>query len=283
MPIRYLIGALLLLGICASQAMAEQVIPFKDLDGLIEVDASIGHQASIPVLVDLGAGVNALADSFKVTPTGFYTGFRLSGKRIEMATGTVGSIALGDYRIDHPLVATWKGLDNAPVKGLIAATAFRTAMVRFDFARHELVISDTTAVSEIAPSSIRIPIALLDDRGITLTPFARFNFGRGVSGLCEIDTGSQGFFLNARLAQKLGINLEDPSLKHAGNAADGHPVVADIPEIALDGAPSTKIARPKAMFGNYIYDCNIGNEFWKDRSFTLDIQEKALFIPRPNG
>jgi hypothetical protein len=35
---------------------------------------------------------------------------------------------------------------------------------------------------------------------------------------------------------------------------------------------------PKALFTSLIYDCNVGNEFWKNRALTLDIPNRSLYV-----
>jgi Aspartyl protease len=257
--------------------MAAETIPFTIVDGgLVQVRASIAGGAPVPLLVDLGAGIDVLsaeaANSLHLTAGGRYTNWRMSGERVDIATTALPSISLGSFVIDHPTVGVWKGLDGSGVAGLISATAFRNVAVTFDFAAHQLTIEDPASLKAIESRGVRVPLSIADDRGISLGIFAPFEFGNGVSGLCEVDTGSQGYFIDSRLASKIGVT---PAVKPNDPKKRAEAVV---PFVQLAGAPPTRRTAPTAIFSDLIYDCNVGNEFWAGRSFTLDIPDRALFV-----
>jgi hypothetical protein len=155
---------------------------------------------------------------------------------------------------------------------LISATAFRNVAVTFDFVSHELVVEDPVSMKAIERDRVRIPLAIADDRGISLDLFAPFEFGNGANGLCEIDTGSQGYFIDTRLAAKIGVT---PAAKPGDPKKRPE---AAIPFVRLAGAPATQRTEPTAIFADLIFDCNVGNEFWADRRFTLDIPDRSLFV-----
>jgi hypothetical protein len=260
----------------AAPAHASQRIPFTLVDGLIQVRASLAGGAPVPLLVDLGAGIDVVsqeaARSLNVTPDGRFTSWRMSGDRVDIPTATLPSIALGTFVIERPAVGVWKGLDGSGFAGLISATAFRNAAVTFDFVSHELIVEDPASLKEIERTAFRVPLALQDDRGISLGIFAPFEFGNGASGLCEIDTGSQAYFIDTRLTEKIGVKPaakpNDPKKR----------MEAVVPFVRLAGAPATQRTAPAAIFADLIFDCNVGNEFWDGRRFTLDIPDRSLFV-----
>ncbi|HEV7178576.1 MAG TPA: hypothetical protein VGN11_01795 [Candidatus Baltobacteraceae bacterium] len=261
--------ALLLPCIAPSAASARVLIPFQRVDdGLIQVRASLDGNAPVPMLVDIGAGIDILgaktADSLRSARTGRYTSWRMEGERLDVPTGSIASIGLGAFRVENPTIATWNGLDGSGIDGLISATAFRETPVTFDFPDNELVVEDAASLAVRKKTAVRVPLALQDDRGISLGVFARFDFGNGQSGLCEIDTGSQGFVLDKHYAVALGVD-------RVGGA---------IPSLTLHGAPATTIAKPPVVFSDLIFDCNVGNDFWANKQFSLDIPDRALFVPR---
>jgi hypothetical protein len=262
-------------------ASAQERIPFSETGGLIAIHASLDGKPPVPMLIDLGAGVNVLsadaAKRLKFVPNGRYTNWRMSGERVDVPTGTIGSIALGPLTVNNPTVTAWNGLDGSGFDGLLSASVFRNTPVTFDYVNHLLIIEDPASFAQRKLVSTRIPIELQDDRDITLGIFARFDFGNGQSGLCEIDTGSQGYFLDRSYATKLGIHLDDPALKHV-HTSSIDATVAPIASMMLQGAPETAIASPKGLFANLIFDCNIGNEFWANKIFTLDIPGRSLWV-----
>lgn len=261
-------------------AAAQTVVPFTLTDGLVTVKAT-ANQRPLTMIVDLDAGVDVLsakaAKALGVTVTRRYTNWRMEGERVDGDIGMLPSLSVGTLQIPSAPAIIWSGLDGSGIDGLISATAFRNRPVTFDYTAQQLTPEDQTSFARRTRSAAKVPIELADDREISLGIFAWFDFGRGQRGLCEIDTGSQGYFLDRRFAAKLGVNLDDPRLKRIKGPA-GERIVATIPQVALAGVPPSAIAAPKAVFTDLIYDCNVGNEFWHGRAFTLDTPNRTLYL-----
>jgi|HubBroStandDraft_5_1064220.scaffolds.fasta_scaffold00013_2 hypothetical protein len=276
-----LLTALTALCIAPRAARAVQTIPFTEVNGgLIQVQGSVDGRAPVPVLIDLGAGVDVLSTELGrqfVLVSGKYVSLRLTGERVDLPIGTIVSLAIGGVPIDAPHVGVWSGLDGSGIAGLVSATAFRNIATTFDFRNHQVIIEDAQSFPERERAAERVPLMLQDDLGIALGIFARFDFGNGKTGLCEIDTGSQGIMIDKSLAPSLGVNLSDPGLQHV-RAQSGDQVKARIPAISFVGLPNTTIEQPNVTFANLIYDCNVGNAFWARRIFTIDLQNRALYV-----
>jgi hypothetical protein len=262
-------AATLLLCIVPRPAHAVDTIAFTQTNGgLIEVQGSVDGRPPVPMLVNLGAGVDVFSSELGrrfVAINGKYVSLRLTGERVDLPIGTVVTLAIGGVRVDAPHVGIWSGLDGTGIDGMIAATAFRTVTTTFDFRNHTIVIEDAQTFPERVRPDARIPIVLQDDLGIGLGLFARFDFGGGKTGLCEIDTGSQGITLDKTFAASLGLN--------PGTASQGR-----IASIGFVGAPATAIAGPTVRFADLIYDCDVGNSFWSGRTFTLDLPNRFLYV-----
>lgn len=249
-------------------ASAINTIPFTLVKGgLIEVQGSINGLPAVPMLVHLGAGVDVLSSNLglrSVRVNGKYVSLRLTGERVDLPIGQVNSFALGDVPIDAPHVGIWKGLDGSGVDGLVSATAFRTIVTTFDFRNNQIVVEDAQSFPERVRTEPRIPLILQDDLGIALALFARFDFGGGKTGLCEIDTGSQGITLDKTFAQSIGLDSS-----HASGR---------IASIGLLGEPKSAIAGPSVQYADLIYDCDVGNSFWSGRTFTLDLLNHYMYV-----
>jgi hypothetical protein len=250
-------------------APAVDTIPFTETNGgLIEVQGSVDGRPPVPMLVNLGAGVDIFSSDLGrrfVAINGKYVSLRLTGERVDLPIGSVVTLTINGVRIDAPHVGIWSGLDGTGIDGMIGATAFRTIATTFDFRDRAIVIEDAQTFPERIRSDTRIPLVLQDDLGIGLALFARFDFGAGKTGLCEIDTGSQGITLDKTFAASIGLN--------PGNAQQ-----ARIPSIGFTGAPATAIVGPTVRFADLIYDCDVGNSFWTGRSFTLDLPNRFLYV-----
>jgi hypothetical protein len=254
-------------------AVAVDTIPFTQVNGgLIEVQGSVDGAAPVPMLVNLGAGVDVLSTELGrrfVVVDGKYVSLRLTGDRVDLPIGKVLTLALGPVHLEAPNVGIWSGLDGTGIGGLISATAFRNIATTFDFHNHQIVIEDAQTFPDRVRTAIRLPVILQDDLGIALGIFARFDFGGGKTGLCEIDTGSQGITIDRTFAASLGLN---PS---GGSSVR-------IASISLDGARETAVDQPAVRVGNLIYDCDVGNSFWEGRTFTLDLPNLRIYVtPSP--
>jgi len=262
-------AGMVLIGTIPRPALAVETIPFTDVNGgQIQVQGSVDGQAPVPMLVDLGAGVDVLSSTVGrpyVIGNGKYGSLRLTGERVDLPIGKVVSLAIGGVTLDAPHVGIWNGLDGTGADGLISATAFRNIATTFDFRNHTIIIEDAQTFPERVRPEPRIPLVLQDDLGIALGLFARFDFGGGKMGLCEIDTGAQGITIDKTFAASVGLN---PS-----GAAK-----ARISTISLVGAPQTAIDSPTVGFSDLIYDCNVGNSFWAGRTFTLDLPNHYMYV-----
>ncbi|MGA8796170.1 MAG: hypothetical protein WCE97_04380 [Candidatus Cybelea sp.] len=250
-------------------ALAVDTIPFTQVNGgLIEVQGSVDGAAPVPMLVNLGAGVDVLSTELGrrfVVVKGKYVSLRLTGERVDLPIGNVLTLALGPVHLEAPNVGIWSGLDGTGIGGLISATAFRHIATTFDFHNHQIVIEDAQTFPDRVRSAIRVPVILQDDLGIALGIFARFDFGGGKTGLCEIDTGSQGITIDRTFAASLGLNPSGGSSVRVAS-------------ISLDGARETAVPQPAVSVGNLIYDCDVGNSFWEGRTFTLDLPNLRIYV-----
>ncbi len=253
-------------------ARAVDTIPFTEVKGgLIQVQGSVDGETPVPMLIDTGAGVDVLSTDFGrklVLVNGKYVSLRLTGQRVDLPIGTIVSLAVGGVNVDAPHVGIWNGLDGTGIDGLIAATAFRNIATTFDFRNHQVIVEDAQTFPERVRAGLKVPLVLQDDLGISLGLFARFNFGNGKTGLCEIDTGSPGITIDRSLAPSLGLN---PNVG-----------TAKLSSIALDGVPQTAIEQPAVTFANLIYDCNVGNSFWAGKAFTLDLPNRVFYVSTPS-
>jgi hypothetical protein len=250
-------------------ALAVDSIPFTQVNGgLIEVQGSVDGAAPVPMLVNLGAGVDVLSTELGrrfVVVKGKYVSLRLTGERVDLPIGNVLTLALGPVHLEAPNVGIWSGLDGTGIGGLISATAFRNIATTFDFRNHQIVIEDAQTFPDRVRSAIRLPVILQDDLGIALGIFARFDFGGGKTGLCEIDTGSQGITIDRTFAASLGLNPSGGSSVRVAS-------------ISLEGARQTAVDQPAVSVGNLIYDCDVGNSFWEGRTFTLDLPNLRIYV-----
>jgi len=80
-----------------------------------------------------------------------------------------------------------------------------------------------------------------------------------------------------------GLNREAVHLTtmRAGEGLVG--LIAETAEpLALADAPEARMERPNVVFEDLVSDCNVGNEFWNGKIFTLDIPERVMYLAPPS-
>ena len=91
-------------GIIPRPAFAVETIPFTDVNGgLLQVQGSVDGQPPVPMLVNLGAGVDVLSSELGrryVAVNGKYVSLRLTGERVDLPIGKVVTLAIGGVRLD---------------------------------------------------------------------------------------------------------------------------------------------------------------------------------------
>ena len=263
-------------------APALERVPFAFDDGTIRVQGTVNGHA-VPMRIDLGAGVDVLSQSVgsrAVNVTGKFTTLSLTGQRVDLPIGGVVAMALGEFKVDSDTVGIWSGLGGTGIDGLISASAFRDVTATLDFRNHELLIEDAVSFVDRRRFASRIPLFLQDELGISLSAFARFDFGHGQTGLCVVDTGTQDIMIDRRFAAKLGVNLADPGLKRVKTPL-GNGLETTIGSLTLDGADDSVVKQPRVVFEDLVYDCNVGNAFWADKVITLDIPHRVMYVAPP--
>ncbi len=271
--------AAVVFGPAAARAM--DTIPFTDgPGGAIAVQASVDGRSPLPMLVDLGAGLDLLSSSAGrslVNVQGKYATLRLTTQRADIPYGSVLSLAVGAVRLNAPVVGIWSGLDGTGIDGLISASAFATTVTTFDYRAHQLILEDATTFPPRKLGASRVGLVVRDDEGIATDVFARFEVA-GKSYLCQVVTGSQPIAFDTSLAPALGVNLNNSSSARV-HTPWGDGIAATISSLTLSGASQSAMPHPQVVFADLIHDCYVGNAFWSRRGFTLDLLGRAMYIP----
>ncbi len=263
-------------------ARALETVPFAFDDGTIRVQGTV-NGAAVPMRIDLGAGIDVLSQNVgtrAVNVTSKFVTLSLTGQRVDLPVGNVVSMALGEFKVDSKKVGIWSGLDGTGVDGLISASAFRDVTATFDFRQRQLLIEDAVSLPQRKLTGARVPLTLQDELNTSIGIFAYFDFGNGQTGLCAIDTGTRDIMIDRRFAAKLGVNLADPGLKRVRTPL-GDGIGATIGSLSLVDDHRSAIQRPTVVFENLVYDCNVGNDFWANQIFTLDIPQRMMYVAPP--
>lgn len=271
----------------ASAQKLPSAIPFTIASdtGLVMVSGTTGPGDASSFAFDTGAGLTILAqslvDKLGGKPVGQFTGFRLTGERLDLQLYIIPELSIGPITQRQVLVGAWGGLDKAHLSGIIALSFFRNQPFSLDFQHHQLFFETDTSLAHRRSAGNAVPIQLNDQRGISLDVFAPFLVDSHAAQ-CEVDTGSQGYIFSSRYMKLLGLGPHSSAVRKTehtsilGNKEFRYH--ATVPTLQLDGNPSTANQEAHALFEDIIYDCNIGIDFWVDRLITFDIPGKTLIV-----
>jgi len=261
-------------------------IPFtRSKDGLLMIPASTGAGTHYSFVLDSGAGLSVLSknlvEKLGGKPAGQFTGFRMTGERMDLQLYTIPELRVGPVLQKAVLVGAWNGLDQFHIDGIISLNFFRKHPITLDFLHNQLIFETAASLAQRRRSGSTVPVRFDDERGISLDLFAPFLVGSHPAD-CEVDTGSQGYMIQQRYMKLLGLSPQSSGVKQSSDATIlGHKEFrysTTIPSLALQGVPASALTNPPVMFQDMIYDCVIGSKFWAGRSVTFDVPGKSLIL-----
>ena len=268
-------------------------VPFTtNSDGMVILPAAVGGNISVHLIFDTGSGLDVLAPSLieKVhgTPAGQFTGFRMTGERLDIPLFIVPELSVGPVRKENALVGSWDVLDKLHLDGIVSLNDFRQQPVTFDFVKKAVIFETPESLAQRRATETSVPVKFDDQRGIALDIFAQFLID-GQPGQCDIDTGSPIATVSTRYMERLGIEKDGKDVRkiERRTVAGATQIRYDtnLPQVALAAAPQISLVHPRVGFSDIIYDCVIGLDFWSDRTLTIDIPERRILVsgsPKPD-
>jgi hypothetical protein len=284
--IAFLSLATTLVGIASAQRIPPAV-PFTIASdtGLMMIAGATGPQNVSSFVFDTGAGLTVLAqslvDKLGGKPAGQYTGFRLSGERLDVQLYIIPELSIGPVTQRQVLVGGWDGLDKLHLSGIIALSFFRNQPFTLDFQHQQLFFETGISLAHRRSTGNLVSIQLDDQRGISLDIFAPFLVSSHPAQ-CEVDTGSQGNIFSSRYMKLLGLDANSSGVRKSEHTSilgnKEYRYNATLPTLQLEGNPSTAQQQTPTLFEDIIYDCNVGIGFWAGHLVTFDIPDKVLIV-----
>lgn len=248
--------------------------------GTFTVPVRVDGAQARPFILDLGAGINVVSPSVRNPGPviGHLTGFRMTGQRLDGTLYQGPALDVGGLRLPEEPTAYWGGATTAGVAGFLSAKAFEATPITLDFRNKLLVFEDEHSLGSRKREGNAVPVKVDDVRGESLQIFADVDFGYGQRGLCLVDTGQFNMQVNTRYMPLLN--------RPAGGTdvvAQEDRFISHLPRVSLSDAPSVQQDNIKVIFRDLIYDCVIGNSFWEDKSLTVDIAHRMLYVRQEKG
>jgi len=269
----------------AAQTKSRTIAFTTNEEGMPVIAVTAGAATRLSVVLDTGGGLAVLAPSVieKVhgAPAGQFTGFRMTGERLNIPLFTIPRLVIGPMEERDVLVGSWDVLDKIHVDGLISLSQFRDQAFTLDFANKTLTFEIRKTLDKRRANAVVSPIRLDDFRDVSLDMFSEFLIA-GHPGQCEIDTGSPVSTVNTRYMKPLGIQPDDKDVRKVEKRtiAGGTEIRYDtkVSGIALAAAPKIDIRHPQISFVDVIYDCVVGVDFWSGKTLTVDTPDRQIMV-----
>jgi Aspartyl protease len=264
------------------------VIPFTTTpDGFVLIPATVAGNIPVHLILDTGAGFDVLAqslvDRLQLKSTSQFTGFVMSGDRIDAPLYSMSTIAVGPMVRQNVAVGGLALLDQVHQDGILSMSAFRTQPITIDFVKHVIVLETPASLAVRRKAGTVAPLQFDDYRGIELDLFARFMLGSDTAQ-CNIDTGSPASTISLRYLETLAVDTADTAVhKHRTANVAGAQLTrygTNIARLSLAASQPVTVEHPRVSFANIIYDCVVGVDFWAGKAVTFDIPGRQLIVTR---
>lgn len=254
-------------------------------DGMPVIPVTVGEATQLSVVLDTGGGLAVLAPSVieKVhgIPAGQFTGFRMTGERLDIPLFTIPRLVIGPMEKKDVLVGSWDVLDKIHLDGLVSLSQFRDQPFTLDFGSKMLTLETPKTLANRRASAAVSSIKFDDVRSVSLDMFSQFLLA-GHPGQCEIDTGSPISTITTRYMKALGVEPDSKDVRKVERKTiAGAPEIrydTSLSEIALAASPKIAILHPRVSFVDVIYDCVLGVDFWSGKALTVDIPGRQIMV-----
>lgn len=263
--------------------------------GYIVVAVTLGDSVKANFLLDTGAGAVVLSQKTfdriesQARETGYFTGFRHDGDRLDGVVYQIPSLAIGEHRMENVKTGIYPPLDDYGVEGLVSMKFFEDQPFSIDFKQQKLRLLDKGELEEICANNPAIPLSFTTHTDISLDIFIPICLNEEVKLTALFDTGSgySGFIVNPYYLSKLkkegaAIQTQDYTAPISQDKRLDQIVEVDQVDVCSDGTPEDfGLKNTQAVFREgMIYEALIGTEIFRDRIITIDIPGKQLIVHR---
>ncbi|HMQ67835.1 MAG TPA: retropepsin-like aspartic protease [Ignavibacteria bacterium] len=260
--------------------------------GYIIVEVTLIDSIKANFILDTGAGAVVLsAKTFekiknKAVTSGYFTGFRNDGDRIDGEIYKIPSLAIGDIVQKDVLIGIYPPLDDYGVEGLVSLKFFEDKPFNIDFKNKKITFLSNDDILKLKNNNTAVPITLQIQSDFSLDIFIRICLGNDVNVNAEFDTGSgyNTFLVNPFFMKQLGLDknkiqsgifktpitgtdlteyksvLNSVKVCNTNNFSTGN-VSVDVPVIFREGL---------------IYEALIGSFLFRNGNITIDIPDKLV-------
>lgn len=260
-------------------------------EGHILVQVRLADSLTGNFILDTGAGANVLSEKMftriqsQAQKTGYFTGFRHDGDRLDGPVYKIPYLAIGDIYQHAPIVGVYPPLDDFGIDGLLSLKFFEDKPFTIDYVNQKLIFHATSLSVNESNKRITLPLSIYQHTNVLLDIFLPIRLNDNVEVLAEFDTGSgfDGYIINTNYIQDLGLDTtkvtyQPYTTQLSGEHRTDH--IYELESIAVGGVDNALHKNNvNAIFREgLIYNALIGSGFFKNRSITIDIQNRILIV-----
>lgn len=273
-------------------SFAQEYPLFITDQGYILTEITLNDSMKANFLLDTAGGLTVFSQKIfnqvedSAEETGFFTGFRHDGDRIDAPIYEIPSISLGEIRQNDVTIGVYPPLDDYGIDGLIALPFFEDKPFSIDFRNKTLSFVTNQELEEFEDNSTVLPIHLQQKAGVSLDIFIPVCLNNRVEVLAEFDTGSGygGFIINPYFIDKLGLDETEADNQtymtpiSQSELTDSIYSLDSIGVCSEDGGAPSQINASATFRENLIYEALIGSALFKDQKITIDIPGQRFFV-----
>lgn len=259
--------------------------------GYIIVSIKLNDSVPANFMLDTGAGAIVLSsktfDKVKKSAeeSGYFTGFRHDGDRLDGQVYKIPSISIGAHKINGPLIGVYPPLDNYGIEGLISLKFFEDKPFTIDFTNKKLIMLSNNEVDELAKNHIVLPMFFGIKGNVSLDVFIPIVINDKVTIHAEFDTGSgyKTFLVNPYFISQLQLNrniAKTQAYKTVLSQEKRTDSIFNLDKVAF-GNVDRFISRQNVTASfreGLIYEGLIGSGLFKETQVTIDIPSKRFII-----
>lgn len=243
-------------------------------------------------MMDTGGGAIVLSGKMfrriqaSAKETGYFTGFRHDADRIDGIVYTIPSFGIGEVIDKNVKLGVYPPLDKYGVDGLISLKFFEDKPFSIDFKNQKLKILNAKELEEIKKDQLQIPVFLKTHTDFTVDMFIEICLNESISVQAEFDTGS-GFktlIVNPYFIKKLNLDSKTASSRgyktpiSKKSSMDSIFTISKVQLCALKDENLGLSDKETVFREGLIYEALIGSEMFKEKTITIDINGKRMFV-----
>jgi len=277
------------------------LIPFKLLaqeypifltdQGYIIIEVKINDSISSNFILDTGGGAIVFSSKtfnkvkHSAVKAGHFTGFRHDGDRLDGEVYELPSIAIGNTKMDNPLVGVYPPLDDYGVEGLLSLKFFEDKPFTIDFVNSKIRIFSQDETIALSKNDIVLPMSFGIHGNTSLDIFIPIRLNDHTTIHAEFDTGSgyTTFLVNPYFIDELDLDRQQAKVMPYTTPLSQKKLTDSIfsLEKVTFGTKKNRMVNNdiSASFREgLIYEGLIGSGLFKNNQITIDIPNKQFIV-----